>query len=113
MDATQLLLSIMIFLLGVTLTVIGIQFYFILKEFKKSIEKVNLILDDAQIVAKNLSNGSQQLQNLVSLVRESTQGLTKKISGPLSTGLAVFGLVRGVMAKLKSHELKSHEEVTE
>lgn len=92
MDATQLLLSIMIFLLGVTLSVIGIQFYFILKEFKKSVEKINLVLEDVHILSKNLADGSQQIQ-----------ALTAKFSGPVATGLAIFGLVRKIM--------KSAEEV--
>lgn len=108
MDATQLLLSIMIFLLGVTLTIIGIQFYFILKELKKSVEKINVTLDDVHILSKNLADGSQQIQSLVANFRQSTQGFAEKISGPMATGLAIFGLVRGVMAKLKSRE-----EVTE
>lgn len=108
MDATQLLLSIMIFLLGVTLTVIGIQFYFILKEFKRSVEKANIVLDDIHIVTKNLADGSQQLHSFVVSVRESSQGLAERFGGPLSTGLAVFGLVKNIAAKFK----KTNEEVT-
>lgn len=102
MDATQLLLSIMIFLLGVTLTVIGIQFYFILKELKKSVEKINLMLDDVHILSKNLADGSQQIQSLVASFRQSTQGFAEKIATPLSTGLAVFGLVKKITEKFRT-----------
>lgn len=94
----------MIFLLGVTLTVIGIQFYFILKELKKSIEKINLMLDDVHILSKNLADGSQEIQSLVANFRQSTQGFAERISGPMETGLAVFGLVRSIMNKLGNHK---------
>ena len=110
MDATQLLLSIMIFLLGVTLTIIGIQFYFILKELRKSIEKVNVMLDDVQVVTKNLADGSQQIQTLVANFRQSTQGFAEKISGPMATGLAVFGLIRTITEKFKGRSRKETDE---
>lgn len=102
MDATQLLLSIMIFLLGITLTVIGIQFYFILKELKKAIEKVNITLDDVQIVTKNLADGSQEIQTLVTNFRQSTQGFAEKIGTPLSAGMAAFGLVKEFIGKFNT-----------
>ncbi|MBM4402193.1 MAG: hypothetical protein FJ044_03025 [Candidatus Cloacimonetes bacterium] len=109
MDATQLLLSIMIFLLGVTLTVIGIQFYFVLKELKKSVEKVNIMLDDVHILSKNLADGSQQIQSLLTNFRQSTQSFAEKIGGPMATGLAVFGLIKKMTEKFSKRKLEDSE----
>ncbi len=61
-DTTQILLISVITVLTILLTVIGIQIVYILKEFKRSMEKVNKILDDAGIasnaVAKSISGFS-------------------------------------------------------
>lgn len=102
MDATQLLLSIMIFLLGVTLTVIGIQFYFILKELKKSVEKANIVLDDVHILSKNLADGSQQIHALASSFHE--------LSGPITTGLAVLGLIKSITEKFAVRKSQKEPE---
>jgi len=47
-DSTQILLTVVISVLTVLLTIIGLAVYQILREFKKSIEKINLILDDTR-----------------------------------------------------------------
>lgn len=63
----QILLIVVIVVLTALLTAIGIQVYQILKETKKSVEKVNKILDDAGTitgsVAKPVSSLSSSLTN--------------------------------------------------
>ncbi len=54
-DTTQILLISVITVLTILLTVIGIQVVYILKEFRKSIEKVNKILDDAGIASNAMA----------------------------------------------------------
>ena len=44
---TQVLLVIVVTVLTVLLTVIGVQIVFILSEFRKTVEKVNKMLEDA------------------------------------------------------------------
>lgn len=102
----------MILLLGVTLTMIGVQFFFILKELKKSIEKMNLILDDATLVSKNFAQTSEQLSGLVSTLRETTHQFSTKASAPLATGIAMFGLVKTLLDKFKRSK-EDQEEVEE
>ena len=63
----QILLVAVVVILTALLTAIGIQVYQILKEAKKSIEKVNKILDDTgkitESVAKPISSLSSSLTN--------------------------------------------------
>jgi hypothetical protein len=55
MDITQLLLVIVVTVLTVLLVVIGVQVVYILKEMRKSLEKVNAMLDDANTVTGGIS----------------------------------------------------------
>jgi len=63
----QILLVIVVIVLTALLTAIGIQVYLILKEAKKSVEKVNKILDDTgtitESVAKPVSSLSSSITN--------------------------------------------------
>lgn len=54
-DLAQGLLVVVIVVLTTLLVVIGIQVVNILREFKKSLEKVNKILDDAGIISENVA----------------------------------------------------------
>lgn len=56
MDTTQILLTVVISVLTILLTVIGIQVALILGEFRKSIIKVNKIIDDAGTVTGGISH---------------------------------------------------------
>jgi len=67
-DSAQLLLIIVVAILTVLLTAVGIQVFFILKEVRRSVEKMNKILDDAgtisESVAKPISSLSSSLGGL-------------------------------------------------
>jgi len=68
LSPTQILLIIVVSVLSAVLAVIGIQVFLILKEGKRSIEKMNKILDDAvtisSSVAKPIASLSSSLSNL-------------------------------------------------
>jgi hypothetical protein len=57
MDTTQVLLVIVVTVLTVLLSVIGIQVAFILAELKKTIEKINKMLDDGGMVTGGIAKG--------------------------------------------------------
>jgi len=67
-EPAQLLLIIVVTTLTVLLTVVGIQVFFILKEIRRSVEKMNKILDDAgtisESVAKPISSLSSSIGSL-------------------------------------------------
>ncbi|MBI4058160.1 hypothetical protein HY408_00165 [Candidatus Gottesmanbacteria bacterium] len=54
MDTTQLLLVVVISVLTILLSIIGVQVIFILAEFRRTVEKVNNILDDAEVVSSGV-----------------------------------------------------------
>ncbi|MCL5970569.1 MAG: hypothetical protein M1450_03660 [Patescibacteria group bacterium] len=68
MEPTQILLIVVITVLTIILAIIGIQFFFILKEIKKSIQKMNRMLDDGTTVtgafAKSISGISGVLEGV-------------------------------------------------
>ncbi|MGB9706791.1 MAG: hypothetical protein ACPLXP_01820 [Microgenomates group bacterium] len=67
-DSAQLLLIVVVTILTILLTAVGIQGFFILKEVRRSVEKMNKILDDAgtisESVAKPISSLSSSLSGL-------------------------------------------------
>ena len=55
MDPTQILLIVVVTALTILLIVIGIQVFLILKEFKKTMEKLNKILADAGLISESVA----------------------------------------------------------
>ena len=53
-DPIQILLTVIITTLTVLLVIIGIEVFQILKEVKKNLEKLNVILDNAQVISRCL-----------------------------------------------------------
>ena len=67
-DAAQILLFLVILILTTLLLVLGIQVFFILKEFKKTILRANKVLENTdditQSISKPLSSFSSLLMGL-------------------------------------------------
>jgi hypothetical protein len=78
-DLTQILLISVVTILTILLVVVGTQVFYILKEFKKTVEKINKILDDAGVASGTIA--------------ESLSGLSGVTAG-LRTILSVFGLFK-------------------
>lgn len=76
---TQILLIVVISTLTIILSMIGIQFFLILKEFKKSIFKVNDMLDDGTVITGT--------------VAKSVSGVSNILSG-IKAGLSVFNFFK-------------------
>lgn len=79
LESTQILLIVIITTLTIILSIIGIQFFFILKEVKKSIEKINKMLDDGTIIS--------------STVTRSVSGFSSVLQG-VKTGLSFFNFFK-------------------
>lgn len=87
-DTTQVLLIIVVTTLTVLLTIIGIQVFFILREFKKSIEKINKMLDDAGMISESVA----------------------KPIASLSSGITGFSGITGLLGWLVSRRKKRKEK---
>jgi len=62
-DSTQILLIVVVTLLTILLTVIGVQVFFILREARRSIEKMNKILDNAGDISESIAKPITTLSN--------------------------------------------------
>jgi len=63
-DPAQLALFLVILILTVLLVVLGIQVFFILRELRKTIDKVNKVLDDTSLITESVSKPLSSLSTL-------------------------------------------------
>lgn len=54
-DSTQILLTIVVLVLTTLLTIVGVEVFLILREFRESIRKMNKILDDAGLISESVA----------------------------------------------------------
>lgn len=85
-DVTETVLLLVLSILTVLLVVLGIQVYFILKEFRKTVIKANRVLDDTEEITKNVSGPIASLSSLTNTLQASSV-------------FAIIKFVRGVLAK--------------
>ena len=94
-EPAQILLIIVVSTLTVLLTIIGIQVFFILQEFRRTMQKMNKILDDA------------------GLISESVAKPISKISGSLVGLSGVTGILKLLSTFKKKKVQKKEEESNE
>lgn len=63
-DPAQTALFLVIIVLTILLLVLGIQVFFILKELRKTIDKLNKVLDDTGTITESVSKPISSLSNL-------------------------------------------------
>jgi len=93
MDTAQLLLLCVVIILSFLLLILGIQVFLILKELKKTINKINKILDDAAVISES-----------VSLPISNFSGILNGIK----TGVSLLSLFKH-KKKTNKEEEKNHE----
>lgn len=72
-DLTQTLLVVVIVVLTVILSVIGVQVVLLLKETRRSLSRVNDLLDSVEGLVDKLSHPTQSFSNLLSGVKQGVQ----------------------------------------
>jgi hypothetical protein len=65
MDPTQIILIISISLITATIVYIGVWIVNVLRELRTSIQKANIILDDAQIITSSVSGPISSISEFV------------------------------------------------
>ncbi|MGA2911071.1 MAG: hypothetical protein ABSE17_00320 [Candidatus Levyibacteriota bacterium] len=63
-DPAQTALFIVIIILTVLLVILGVQVFFILRELRKTIGKVNKVLDDTSLITESVSKPIASLSTL-------------------------------------------------
>jgi hypothetical protein len=69
MDAAQILLLVVVVVLSFILLILGIQIFFILREFKRTISKVNKVLDDTGSITESVSAPIASLSSVLTSVK--------------------------------------------
>ena len=69
MDSAQIILIIVIILLTVLLAVLGIQVFFILKEFRKTVSKANKVLDNTNVITQSVSAPISSLSSIATGIK--------------------------------------------
>lgn len=73
MDFLQIALVFLIMLLAVFLSILGIQVFFILRDLKKSLDKIDLLLGDAHQVAQNIEKPLQAVASVAQAVENGVK----------------------------------------
>lgn len=69
MEPVQIVLLLVIVILTTLLAVLGIQVFLILREFRKTVEKTNKVLDDAGVIAESIATPVSTLSSLVMSIK--------------------------------------------
>ncbi len=69
MDTAQILLFLVVIILTILLVVLGVQVFFILKEFKNTVSKVNKVLDDAGVISESVSTPIASISTVLTGVK--------------------------------------------
>jgi len=92
LSVTQILLIFVVSILTVVLAIIGIQVFLILKESRRSIEKVNKMLDDAGRISESIAKPLSAL------------------SGSLSGLSGITGILNWIFKKKKEKDEEDQDE---
>lgn len=81
MDSAQIILIIVIILLTILLFALGIQVFFILKEFRKTVFKANKVLDNTNVITHSVSAPISSLSSIATGIKTGATfiNLFKKI----------------------------------
>mgnify|MGYP001571384923 CR=1 FL=1 len=72
-DITQLLLGIVIVVLTVMISLIGVQVFFILREFRSTLQKANKVLDDTGLISESFSRPISVVSGMLMGLRGGTK----------------------------------------
>lgn len=76
MDPTQLTIIVISFALAILLIILGIQVWYILKEIRLSLQKMNKMLDDAGKVSGTISEGIVGMSGFVNGLKTGISAVT-------------------------------------
>ncbi len=71
-DPAQTALFLVIIVLTILLLILGIQVFFILKEFRKTLAKANKVLDDTGLITESVSVPISNLSSVVTGIKAGT-----------------------------------------
>lgn len=81
MDIAQIALVIVIIILTILLLALGVQVFFILREFRKTVFKANKVLDNTNVITESVSTPISSLSGIAAGIKTGASfiNLFKKI----------------------------------
>ncbi|KKR80723.1 MAG: hypothetical protein UU73_C0004G0021 [Candidatus Daviesbacteria bacterium GW2011_GWA1_41_61] len=81
MDILQLSLVFLISLIAILLAFLGTQFFYVLKDLRVSLQKLNKILDSTGSITENIQKPVEAAANLTSAVEAGVKAVKMGIEG--------------------------------
>lgn len=85
MDTAQILLIVVVVVLAFLLLLLGLQVFFILKEFKQTVVKLNKVLDDTGLITESVARPISNMSTLLAGLKTGVSIMsmfTKKKKSP-------------------------------
>ncbi len=95
MDLAQITLFIVIIVLAILLLALGVQVFFILKEFRKTVSKANQVLDNTNVITESVSNPISSLSG---------------IAAGIKTGASFINIFKKIITSDKDDRKKKRED---
>lgn len=80
MDPIQLIIAAISIVLTILFIILGIQLFFILKEFRVSVKKVNGFLSGAESISQTLTKSASDMASLASGLKVGLSFVTKLLN---------------------------------
>ena len=94
----QIMLFIVIIILAILLSTLGIQLFFILREFRKTVFKANKVLDDTEAITHSVCTPIVSLSSL---------------AGGVKAGASIINIFKKVIAKDEISGKKNRKDSNE
>lgn len=95
MDSAQIILIVVIILLTILLLALGVQVFFILREFRKTVFKANKVLDNTSVITQSVSTPISSLSS---------------IAAGIKTGATFINLFKRILSSDKDNRKKNKED---
>jgi hypothetical protein len=77
MEPIQLVIAVISIILTILFIILGVQVYFILKEFRVSVKKINGFLSGAESITQTLTKSASDMASLASGLKVGLSFVTK------------------------------------
>jgi len=84
MDLLQIALIFLIFLLSIFLAITGFQVFFILRDLKKALDRLNRVLDTGEEIVSEIEKPFKAAPNLVNVLGAKAKALKNVVTRPKS-----------------------------
>lgn len=79
MDLVQLSLIFLLLLLAVFLTITGVQVFFILRDLRQALRRLNKVLDTSEVIAEDIEKPVSAASNLITTLGTGAKAIKRVI----------------------------------